>query len=98
MFIRAIAIIDALAFALGSGVSIALANGANQLVLKVQNNGLPFPDLGSKSTGMGLRIMRYRAKVIGATLDLQSQPGQGTQCLPVLLGRLSRNWMCFGTL
>jgi signal transduction histidine kinase len=28
---------------------------------------------------MGIRIMRYRARVIGATLDLKSQPGQGTQ-------------------
>jgi nitrate/nitrite-specific signal transduction histidine kinase len=28
---------------------------------------------------MGIRIMRYRARVIGATLDLKSKPGQGTQ-------------------
>ncbi len=28
---------------------------------------------------MGIRIMRYRARVIGATLDLKSRPGQGTQ-------------------
>jgi two-component system, LuxR family, sensor kinase FixL len=34
---------------------------------------------GSNSTGMGIRIMRYRARVIGATLDLKSRPGQGTQ-------------------
>ena len=34
---------------------------------------------GRNSTGMGIRIMRYRARVIGATLDLKSRPGQGTQ-------------------
>jgi hypothetical protein len=27
---------------------------------------------------MGLRILHYRARVIGATLTLQSQPGSGT--------------------
>jgi nitrate/nitrite-specific signal transduction histidine kinase len=27
---------------------------------------------------MGIRIMRYRARVIGATLNLKSQPNQGT--------------------
>jgi nitrate/nitrite-specific signal transduction histidine kinase len=28
---------------------------------------------------MGIRIMRYRAGVIGASLDLQSQPNHGTK-------------------
>jgi hypothetical protein len=27
---------------------------------------------------MGLRILHYRARVIGATLNLHSQPGSGT--------------------
>jgi two-component system CheB/CheR fusion protein len=37
-------------------------------------------DMSSKKrSGMGIRIMRYRAKVIGATLDVQSEPGHGTQ-------------------
>ena len=31
------------------------------------------------STGMGIRIMLYRARVIGASLDLKSRAGQGTQ-------------------
>jgi nitrate/nitrite-specific signal transduction histidine kinase len=30
---------------------------------------------------MGIRIMRYRARVIGTTLDLKSQPNQGTQII-----------------
>jgi signal transduction histidine kinase len=28
---------------------------------------------------MGVRIMRERAKEIGATLNLETEPGQGTQ-------------------
>jgi nitrate/nitrite-specific signal transduction histidine kinase len=31
------------------------------------------------SAGMGIRIMRYRARMIGTTLDLKSRLNQGTQ-------------------
>jgi nitrate/nitrite-specific signal transduction histidine kinase len=30
---------------------------------------------------MGIGIMRYRAKVIGAILELKSEPGQGTKMI-----------------
>src|SRR5262249_54643429 len=48
-------------------VDISLANGSDSLLLKVQNDGLPFPDLKSKTTGLGLRIMNYRASLIGGS-------------------------------
>jgi signal transduction histidine kinase len=59
-------------------VSIALANGSDKLTLTVQNDGLPFPDLRSHSTGMGLRIMNYRASLIGGTLDIRAKGHNGT--------------------
>jgi PAS domain S-box-containing protein len=60
-------------------VRILLKNGTGELVLRIQNNGLPFPDLRSKATGMGLRIMNYRASLIGATLDIKAAgPRSGT--------------------
>jgi len=34
--------------------------------------------------GLGLRIMRYRAEVIGATLDIARAPGGGTVVRAVL--------------
>jgi len=49
------------------------------LKLTVQDNGSGFQSSGQSPSGMGIRIMRYRAKVVGATLDLQSQVGRGTQ-------------------
>jgi len=52
-------------------VGISLANGSERLVLTIQNDGLPFPDLQSHSTGMGLRIMNYRASLIGASLEVK---------------------------
>jgi two-component system, LuxR family, sensor kinase FixL len=49
------------------------------LKLTVQDNGTGFLISDKSRSGMGIRIMRYRAKVIGATLDLQSQVNHGTQ-------------------
>jgi two-component system, NarL family, sensor histidine kinase UhpB len=61
-----------------SGVQIALANTGEHVVIKVKNNGLPFPDLKEQNPGMGLRIMRYRANVIGASLDVRANGAEGT--------------------
>jgi signal transduction histidine kinase/CheY-like chemotaxis protein len=59
-------------------VGISLANGSDRVVLKIQNDGKPFPDLNSGSTGMGLRIMNYRASLIGASLEIKGA-GKGTR-------------------
>jgi signal transduction histidine kinase len=56
-----------------------VAHTSDRLVLTIQDNGSGFKLSESNYNGMGIRIMRYRARVIGATLDLKSQPGQGTQ-------------------
>jgi PAS domain S-box-containing protein len=59
-------------------VGISLSTGSNRLILSVQNDGLPFPDLRSRSTGMGLRIMNYRASLIGASLEVKAAGSKGT--------------------
>ncbi len=58
-------------------VGITLSNGSQNLVLTIQNSGLPFPDLRSKSTGMGLRIMNYRASLVGASLEIKAAGPRG---------------------
>jgi signal transduction histidine kinase len=58
-------------------VSISLSTASDKLVLIVQNNGLPFPDLRSKTTGMGLRIMNYRASLLGASLEIRAAGARG---------------------
>ncbi len=60
-------------------VELALVSGADDLVLTIQNTGVPFPDLRSHSTGMGLRIMNYRASLIGGSLEIRSTGGKGTR-------------------
>lgn len=60
-------------------VAISLTAENGKLILAVQNNGLPFPDLHSHTTGMGLRIMNYRASLIGATLEITGLGSHGTR-------------------
>lgn len=67
-------------------VEINLANHSGCLVLTIRNNGLPFPSMIDQSKGMGLRIMHYRANVIGATLEIKPTRPKGTVvkcCLPI---------------
>lgn len=59
-------------------VSITVENHPSELVLMIQNTGLPFPDLEGRSTGMGLRIMNYRASLIGGSLEIKGVTN-GTQ-------------------
>ncbi len=62
-----------------SRISIRLSCEDGTYVLTVSDNGNGLGQVaGPGSRGMGLRIMEYRAKVIGATLQLVSQPGAGT--------------------
>ena len=55
----------------------------NKFVLKVEDNGVGFdPDKkrtqASSSSGIGLKSMTNRAKLINAAISIQSQPGKGT--------------------
>ena len=61
-------------------VALILAGLPGQLRLSIQNNGLPFPDLQTHSTtGMGLRIMNYRASLIGASLEIKGAGPHSTR-------------------
>ncbi len=59
-------------------VVMSLKSGGNKIALTVSNDGLGFPKELRKSTGMGLRIMTYRAGMIGATLEVRRANGGGT--------------------
>ncbi|MGH7977269.1 MAG: PAS domain-containing sensor histidine kinase, partial [Limisphaerales bacterium] len=73
------AVLNAAKHGKAAQIIINLARAGDRLVLTIQDDGSGFELSASNHTGMGIRIMRYRARVIGATLDLKSRPGQGTQ-------------------
>jgi PAS domain S-box-containing protein len=51
-------------------VRIVLAGLPDRLSLTIRNDGAPFSGPSAANTGMGLRIMNYRARVIGATFEI----------------------------
>jgi two-component system CheB/CheR fusion protein len=67
-------------------VIIALNRVEDRLALTVTDDGAGFEPDRLNRHGMGIGIMRYRARVIGATLDLQSEPGHGTRVSCVFPG------------
>lgn len=57
------------------------------LQLEVVNNGTPFPPALENAKGMGLRIMKYRARMIGATIEFENEREKG----PRVVCTFSRN-------
>ncbi len=78
-FIAQEAVLNAARHGKATQVDVALQWQANRLTLQVVDDGTGFAPPDSNPTGMGIRIMRYRAQVIGATLDLRSAPGHGAK-------------------
>ena len=61
-------------------IDIALIASGRNVVLQVSDDGVGLPRKPSlKKQGMGLRIMSYRAGVIGGLLLVQSKPGAGVE-------------------
>ena len=56
-------------------VTIELAADEHNVTLVVLNDGAPLPAGDPVADGMGLRIMRYRAGIIGGTLGMENIPG-----------------------
>lgn len=70
------ALANAVKHSSGSRVVVHLTqqNGAIELIVKDDGNGL----LRGDEKGMGRRIMDFRAKLVGGSLDIAGEPGLGT--------------------
>ncbi len=80
------AVTNAIKHGKATQVTVSVVGEPDRLVLTIRNNGLPFPSMIDRNKGMGLRIMNYRANVIGASLDIKPGRPDGTQvicCLPL---------------
>jgi PAS domain S-box-containing protein len=62
-------------------VEIRLRNGGDTLALSIRNAGLPFPEVVDHNAGIGLRIMSYRAHLIGATFEVKPGEQEGAVVL-----------------
>jgi len=61
-------------------VRLAAANGDGG-VLTVRNDGAPLTPLSTPGRGMGIRIMKYRARMIGATVVIRAPPDGGAEVI-----------------
>lgn len=73
------AVNNAVKYADASRILLRVRHEEDALVLEVEDDGRGIPEKPSSQRGMGLRIMRYRATMIGGNLDIHSKPGQGTR-------------------
>ena len=73
------AVANAVKHGKAKNVRISLEKKNQRYALKIKDDGVGFPLNNNNHPGMGLRIMNYRARVIGATFQLKSDPGAGTQ-------------------
>jgi signal transduction histidine kinase len=71
-------------------IEIRLAGANDKTVLTITDNGTGFKFPGWAGAGMGLRAMRYRAGMIGATLLVESPPEGGTRVVCSLRNALER--------
>jgi PAS domain S-box-containing protein len=68
------AVRNAVKHALATRITVGLADADQQLTLWVRDDGIGIDGLDELTAGMGLRIMRQRAAVIGAKLSID--PGE----------------------
>lgn len=78
------AISNAVKHAEAESIRVELRADADAIRLSVSDNGTGLPTGVDTNAGLGLRIMHYRAEVIGAGLEFAASPGGGTTVRAVL--------------
>ena len=73
------AVLNAVKHGKAARVTISLKHIDGHFELIIQDHGIGFQNGHGVSQGMGIRIMQYRAKTIGATLDLKTSLTSGTR-------------------
>lgn len=73
------AVTNALKHARARTITLSLRLRQNLLTLSVADDGRGLPDPAQAGNGMGVRLMRYRADVIGADFSIQRRKLRGTR-------------------
>ena len=69
---------NAVRHAQAKNITISLSKANNSAELVISDDGKGFRPYNGTREGFGLRIMRYRAAMIGCDLKIDSTPGKGT--------------------
>jgi two-component system CheB/CheR fusion protein len=74
-------------------IRIELTSGKGNTTLKVANDGKDFPRVLAKKKGIGLKIMKYRAQMIGGMLSI----GRGRRCGTIVTCTFPNYGLTLGT-
>ncbi|WP_395735950.1 PAS domain S-box protein [Prosthecobacter sp.] len=72
------AVVNASRHARARNISIHLGIRQKDIMLSITDDGIGLPADIDQNTGLGLKLMRYRASSIGATLTLEARSAGGT--------------------
>lgn len=64
-----------------TSIDVELSSSENYHYLSVKDNGSGFPGPDTMSDGIGLRIMNFRAHMIGGDLKINSEKDKGTEII-----------------
>jgi PAS domain S-box-containing protein len=78
------AVNNAVKYSKAKTIRIGLSQRHGRIILTVRDTGVGLVKTKGKSDGMGQRIMKYRANMIGATFKVESVHGKGTTVTCVL--------------
>jgi PAS domain S-box-containing protein len=73
-----------------TAIDIDLSMNGSNLCLRVQDDGTGFQPEERRKTGIGLRVMQYRARSIGGSLRVSSEAKRGTEVRCVVPRRAGR--------
>jgi two-component system, LuxR family, sensor kinase FixL len=71
-------------------IEISLTRDKEGIVLSVKDDGIGVIDRARLKDGIGMQIMKYRARLIDATLDIYQNPDSGTIVICKLLKQAGR--------
>lgn len=87
------AVRNAVAHSSARRIAISLENTDKGLELRVEDDGTGLsPDASSSTSGMGLRIMPQRARLIGASFSAEARPPGGTVVRCILMQSTDIEW------
>lgn len=86
------AVTNALKHSQAKAIAINLSTEGASVVLRITDDGTGFDDPAVRNpNGLGLRIMRERAELIGGDLRIESTPGTGTTVTCILRERFAHD-------
>lgn len=75
------AINNAVKHARATVIDVSMSGCSGRIYMRIADNGVGLPADIPKSKGVGLEIMAYRARLIGASIQVRTGPAGGTEVI-----------------